>query len=224
MVDPKPRAFHRTLRPGISIGSVGCGGTGTLGLVVQTPRRELVMLSAWHVLVGSVCGGGGRPWVLQPGRADGANDPRLVVAKVLKHVRGSGLGEAAIAKIVRRPVSTRLVGESIHFAGTRAPILGERLELTGRASRTTAIVKKVGPMQTRFSKGPFQGVWLEPPAGSPSKLTGRGDSGAAWYSPADQMAVAMHLEGERPGEAPYAKAMELKPLIHHWNLRFVKRV
>src|SRR5262249_29490881 len=48
-----PRAQQPALSPGLSIGNLSNGQTGTLGALVQAPDGKQYLLSNWHVLAGS---------------------------------------------------------------------------------------------------------------------------------------------------------------------------
>jgi hypothetical protein len=132
-----PRNAQDILQPGISIGNVNTQTTGTLGLFVQDPNRQVFILSNWHVLCGgpeATVGDG----ISQPGPFNLGSNPARPVAQLERWVRLSEQYDAALAKVLpEMRWSHELFNTTFKITGVAAPALGEPALKSGAVSGIT---------------------------------------------------------------------------------------
>src|SRR5262249_45518276 len=133
------------LQPGLSVGNLENGETGTLGMVVTIPGQPgSYILSAWHVLAGSTSAKKGDR-ICQPGPAAVANHPARVVGRLSKWTDlGSGI-DAAIASLdPAYATSAQLFGKALRISGWEDPTRDMKLVKAGAYSGfTNAIIDGV---------------------------------------------------------------------------------
>jgi hypothetical protein len=130
-----PGARHDPLLGGISVGTLDRDHTGTLGgWAVDNLSGELLLLSNWHVLCGSLaCTVGER--IVQPGPADGGGSSDLV-ARLHRWALTSEV-DAAVARLTgARPLLQEVLGLG-PVSDVREPLLGLRVHKSGQTSGVT---------------------------------------------------------------------------------------
>jgi hypothetical protein len=203
--DGNARSAQSVLQPGISVGSVKLGTTGTLGAIVRdTTSQQLCVLSNWHVLCGGPEAAASDP-VSQPGPIDqGGNAPREV-AKLERWLRLSEQYDAAIARLdAGIETNGQLFGTSFRPTAVAAPELGARLIKSGAVSGVThGIVDGIAGSYrldyTGFGDGPqwMAGFRLIPDPQAPANaLSLEGDSGSLWVDETGERAIGLHFAGE----------------------------
>lgn len=208
---------------GVSIGSPRVTA-GTLGAkVFDTTTREPMILSNWHVMVGSPDTKAGDP-VWQPGRLDGGtqND---VIANVSRWVLGPF--DAAVAKVSgTRPVVAETVEEK-PIEDVMTPRLGM---FVWKSGRTTGYTEGFidGVMMTTSLNYRSMGVRrlssvvrvVPRPGSPPGEVSLGGDSGSIWVDAESGKAVGLHFAGE-VGDAPeFALANDIISVLDHLEVVF----
>ena len=234
-VDPRDRA--ELLRPGLSIGSVVGGHTGTLGAFVRDrDSGAQCLLSNWHVLAGNArCQPGDA--IVQPGPDDlGPNLPTKVAELLRVTDLAHGL-DAALARVTALHTDGTPLGLARPPRTVVAPRVGMRLVKSGRSTGVTrAMVDgEEGSFvldYSEFGDRPrwMDGVRLVPdramvsgpahvddsalvsgPAHVDDEVSLNGDSGALFVDPATDAAVALLFGGE-DGVGPQSEYALAHPL------------
>jgi hypothetical protein len=230
--DGGARTAQSVLQPGISIGSVKLGTTGTLGAIVRdTPTQQLCVLSNWHVLCGGPEATVGDQ-VSQPGPIDQGGTPARVVAQLERWLRLSEQYDAAIARLVADiETSGQLFGTQFRPASTGAPELGMRLLKSGAVSgvtnaRVDGIAGSYRLDYTGYEDGPewMVGFRLVPDPEAPATaLSLEGDSGSLWIDAMGERAIGLHFAGE-DDQGPlneYALAHPIEDVFDRLNVALV---
>ena len=196
------------LQGGISISNEWSFNSGTLGgLVRDLDTDDAMILSNWHVLVGSEYAPKGLR-IYQPGCAEGGWSPNTV-AQLERHAMGKGI-DAAVAKLTNaRPwINDQLdVGP---VTGFTAPMLDMRVTKSGRGSEvTTGVIDGIEgeyPIDyggfTRKIKHVYRIVSV-----TGEQVSTGGDSGSWWLEEKTKKAVALHFAGYDDPETALAMAM-----------------
>lgn len=215
-----PRAVCDPIQPGVSIGNLQRGSTGTLGALVRdTHTGRLGLLSNWHVLCASVTCAPGES-ICQPGPLQAGSNPARAVA-VLE--RWLTLDQGCDAALALLDPATREDAKIFELGVIPGPVEeavpGLRLAKMGAASgATTALVDGVdGTYAMDYSGFGDQQRWMDgihlvrEPGVGPDEISIGGDSGALWINPATNGAVALHFAGE-DGLGPLAEYAVAHPL------------
>ncbi|NKQ37005.1 MAG: hypothetical protein HF973_15505 [Chloroflexi bacterium] len=221
-IDGRNRRFD-PIPLGVSIGSPRVTA-GTLGAkVYDANTQEEMILSNWHVMVGSLQAQPGDP-VWQPGRLDGGR-----AADVIATISRSVLGpfDAAVCKVTGdRPIQNQtLEGRAIE--GATKPRLGMRVWKSGRTTGLTegfidGIMMTVPLNYNAAGVRQLQRVMriVPRPGAGPIEVSLGGDSGSIWVDEASGLAVGLHFAGE-VGDAPeHALANDIVAVTEHLNVLF----
>ncbi len=199
------------LQGGISVAGEWVGGSGTLGGIVEDRvTRQKMILSNWHVLVGSDYGVPGTQ-IFQPGWGDYYGSHGNTVALLDRHAFAQGI-DAAVATLTgpRRWVNDELgIGP---VTGCTAPDINMRVIKSGRTSQVTRGIidgfEGVYPIYYYGVLHSIQYVYRIVPQTENSEVSRPGDSGSWWLEEDTHKAAALHFAGENdPEEAALAIAM-----------------
>ena len=225
-IDGRNRRFD-PVPLGVSIGSPRVTA-GTLGAkVYDANTQEEMILSNWHVMVGSLQAKIGDP-VWQPGRIDGGQ-PTDVIATISRFVLGPF--DAAVCKVTGdRPIQNQTL-EGRVIEGAAKPRLGMRVWKSGRTTGLTegfidgimmTIPLNYGAAGTRQLQKVMRIV--PRPGAGPVEVSLGGDSGSIWVDEASGLAVGLHFAGET-GDAPeHALANDITAVTEHLNVLFPAQV
>ena len=208
---------------GVSIGSPRVTA-GTLGAkVFDANTREEMILSNWHVMVGSLSAQAGDA-VWQPGRMDGGNQ-NDVVANITRWVLGPY--DAAVAKVAEiRPVFAQTL-EDKPIEDTTTPRLGMRVWKSGRTTGYTegfidGLMMTTSLNYREAGRHELHAVMrvVPRPGSPPGEISLGGDSGSVWVDEDSGKAVGLHFAGEI-GDAPeYALANDINSVVAHLGVVF----
>lgn len=225
-----PEYFCDELQPGLSVGNIKRGTTGTLGpLVVDKVSGRTGFISCWHVLCGSVDAKPGEV-ISQPGLAHlGTNLSRnsAVLERFLSLNHGY---DAALALFPPTAAYTPAPwGGSVQIRGVEKPRQGMKVFKIGAITGGT-----IGSIETD-TPGPFEidyrrfGDELRKMKGyrisliegnEDNELSVEGDSGSLWINIDTGNAVALNFGGE-DGKGPtfeYAVAHSLPEILTRLNV------
>jgi hypothetical protein len=188
-----------SLAGGISVGN-GTGTAGTLGAIVwDLQRRQLSMLSNWHVLAFGVVADDP---IYQPGGPDGGTAGDVVGALTRHRIAGGEMDAALAALTPARPATTLIAGIGA-VTGICPPELGMEVIKSGR---TTGVTRGVidgisaSPLiaYEDGSRSFHDQIHIAPrPDGAPQgPLTDAGDSGCVWINEATGEAVGLHFASD----------------------------
>ena len=205
---PRGRVLN-PLHGGISISNAFTFGYATLGgKVIDRANGDEMILSNWHVLVGS--------WtvppdvaIYQPGQGHGGR-PENTVAHLSRHAMDEYI-DAAVAKLTG---TRQLLNDQLDLGpvtGVTAPMPEMRVVKSGCASKVTA--GRITGIEGRRIEY-YDGVWqvirnivhiAQLPEGG--ELSRQGDSGSWWLEAGTNRAVALHFAGSNFPEYALAVAM-----------------
>ncbi len=211
-VNPRGHLFN-PLRGGISISNSATYGYGTMGgKVIDRRTGKEMILSNWHVLVGSWYVGPGIP-IYQPGRMHGGTSDNTVA--YLTRDAMDLFMDAAVAELNHaRP----MINEQVDLGsvtGVTAPERdmlvtksGSRTEVTegvitgliGRMAMTYDGVRRVIRNVVHISQTPLN-----------EEVSAGGDSGSWWLEKGTRRAVGLHFAGSDVPE--YALAISMPELL-----------
>ncbi len=206
----KQRAqFHRELCGGISISNADSFGFGTLGGKVRDRRSgEEMLLSNWHVLVGSWFAKPGLP-ICQPALADGGSETKAVAAYT-RHAMDANL-DAAVAKLNGQRVLRNEQFEIGAVAGAAAAQLGMKVTKSGRRTGVTAgMITGIGGYTKQRYAGLtriIRDVVHIAPESAGREVSAPGDSGSWWLESSTRRAVGLHFAGSNTPEFGLALSM-----------------
>jgi endonuclease G len=197
------------LRGGISVSNEWFYNYGTLGGIVEDRRTGASMiLSAWHVLAGSVYAPHGLP-ICQPGYGDGGG-PRYRIATLERHAMDQGI-DAAVARLTGARAWDASQFDLGPVTGVAEPTLGMEVIKSGRGSDITrGVIDGIdGEFTTRY--GGFirkiKHVQRIVPLKWSEIVSSPGDSGAWWLQRHTNRVVALHFAGSNWPEVALAIAM-----------------
>lgn len=201
--------FHRELRGGISISNANSFGFGTLGGKVRDRQSgEEMLLSNWHVLVGSWLVKPGLP-ICQPAIVDGGSETNAVAAYT-RHAMDANL-DAAVAKLNGQRLLRNEQLEIGAVSGTAAAQLGTKVIKSGRRSGVTSGIitglegytKQLYAGMTRI----IRNVIHIAPEAPGQEISAPGDSGSWWLERSALRAVGLHFAGSNAPEFGLALSM-----------------
>jgi endonuclease G len=215
------KARYDPIPLGVSVGNPRVTA-GTLGAKVYDAASLLPMvLSNWHVFVGSPAAAAGEP-VWQPGALDGGNGTDTF-ATLSRFVLGPF--DAAVAQLSgSRDVLTEMVdGDMIDDVAT--PQLGMMVWKSGRTTeRTEGFIDGI-KMTTSVNYGAagvraIQEVIrvLPRPGAGNVEISMGGDSGSIWVDEASGKGVGLHFAGEEGNAPEQALAIDLQPVLDWLNV------
>lgn len=205
---PRSRIFD-PMQGGISISNALKFGYGTLGgKVVDRETGVEMILSNWHVLVGSWYA---RPGVAiyQPGRWHGGRSEHTV-ARLTRHAMEQYI-DAAVAELTG---TRRLITGQQDLGpvmGVSAPKLGMRVTKSGCGSGVTAgMITGIEGRRVEYYSGSQRVIRhtvhiAQTPEGG--QVSRKGDSGSWWLEEGTNRAVALHFAGSDLPEYGVAIAM-----------------
>lgn len=208
MSSPRGRIFN-PLQGGISISNALKYGYGTLGgKVVDRKTGAEMILSNWHVLVGSWSA-----WpdlaIYQPGRADGGYAEHTV-ARVTRHAMDQFI-DAAVAELTGdRPLLNNQLDIG-PVRGVGAPMIGQNVTKSGRCSGVTnGIITGIEGRQAMYYSGVRRVIRhivhiAQSPEGG--QISAAGDSGSWWLEETSHNAIGLHFAGSNVPEYGLAIAM-----------------
>lgn len=193
------------LQPGLSVGNLETGETGSIGLFASAAGQPgTYLLSNWHVLVGGGTGKKG-DGICQPGPGDVNNRPARIVAQLSKWTELATGIDAAIALVDPSfATSARLFDSTVSIVGWEEPAHGMKVIKAGAFSGFThAIVDGIeGAFEMNYTNFGDQKRWMDgirlrrDPDFPETEISLAGDSGAVWVNSATGRAVALHFGGE----------------------------
>lgn len=204
---PRAQVF-RPLCGGISISNEWFYNYGTLGgMVKDRDTGDEMLLSNWHVLVGSAYVRRGIR-IYQPGGGDGGRFQHTV-AHLERHAMNQGI-DAAVAKLT----DARWTNDQLNVgpvSGVTAPLLGMRVVKSGRGSGVTkGVIDGVeGEYPIEYGGFPrkIKHVYRIVPVPASGEVSRGGDSGSWWLEEDTKRAVALHFAGYNDPETALAIAM-----------------
>jgi hypothetical protein len=207
---PHPRSgVSNPMQAGISISNALKFGYGTLGgKVIDRETGAAMILSNWHVLVGSWYAQPGVA-IYQPGQWHGGHSEHTV-ARLTRHAMDQYI-DAAVAELTgSRPLTNHHLDLG-PVTGVRVPELGMRVTKSGCGSEVTAgIVTGIEGRIAQYYDGVQQVIRhtvhiAQTPEGG--EVSRKGDSGSWWLEEDTHKAVALHFVGSDFPEYAVAIAM-----------------
>jgi endonuclease G len=203
--------YHDPLRGGISVSSEWLYGYGTLGGIVQdNVTGEPMILSNWHVLVGSAYAPKGLS-IFQPGYGDGGSYVDTV-ATLERHAMGQGI-DAAVARLTgdRGWINDQLdIGP---VSGSRQPEVGMRVTKSGRMTKVThGFIDGIqGEYPIRYAgfTTSIRHVFRIVPLTNGNQVSSKGDSGSWWLEEDGHGSVGLHFAGFDEPETALAISMPM---------------
>lgn len=206
---------------GISISDAYRNIYATLGgLVNDRDTHKDMILSNWHVLVGSWGARVGQP-IIQPGMGDGGSDADTV-GKLSRHAMSSGL-DAAVAELSG---SRPLINNQLGLGPVKGVVLAEPGMEVVKSGRRTEItyglvtgIGGVAPMNYSGVDRTIHNVVTIVPRPGFTVISAAGDSGSFWLEEETMNAVGLHFAGS--DEPARALAMDMQPVLDALNVEIV---
>lgn len=225
-VDGRNRRFD-PIPLGVSIGSPRVTA-GTLGAkVFDAETQEEMILSNWHVMVGSLQAQPGDP-VWQPGRLDGGQIDDII-ATISRFVLGPF--DAAVSHLTGDRTVQEETVEGRRITGTTKPQLGMRVWKSGRTTGLTegfidGIMMTIPLNYNAAGVRQLQKVMriVPRPGAGPVEVSLGGDSGSIWVDEASGLAVGLHFAGETGNAPEHALANDIVAVAEHLNVVFPAQV
>lgn len=227
------RARTDPLCPGISVGSVKSGSTGTLGaIVLDRVSKAPGILSNWHVL-GGFKGAQRGDEICQPGLQHAVGQPPII-AKLERMTQLEHALDAAFALLkdadMSRFTKTALDLPTFPRAAVE-PALGMKVIKSSVTTDVTpgVIDGHVGSYQANYERYGLGIVWLDgfrvvpDPDDFREEISMSGDSGAVWVlKNAPDQAVGLHFAGEPRSEpnAEYALVHPMSSVLEKLDIEF----
>jgi len=193
------------LQPGVSVGNLETGETGSIGLFATIAAQSgTYLLSNWHVLAGGGMAHKGDR-ICQPGPGDVGHHPARVVAQLSKWTNLATGIDAAIALVDPSfGTSDRLFDSKVDITEWEDPTLDMKVVKAGAYSGFThGIVDGVeGTFEMNYTTFGDQKRWMDgirlrrDPDYPEAEISIAGDSGAVWVNAETGRAVALHFGGE----------------------------
>jgi hypothetical protein len=193
------------LQPGLSVGNLETGETGSLGMFTKIADQPgTYILSNWHVLAGGTSAQKGDR-ICQPGPGDAGNHPARVVAQLSKWTDLATGIDAAIAFVDPNfATSEQLFNSTVKIADWEDPTHNMKVVKAGAFSGFThAIVDGVeGAFEMNYTNFGDQKRWMDgirlrrDPDFPETEVSIAGDSGAVWVNAETGRAIALHFGGE----------------------------
>lgn len=213
-----PKSAIDPLMPGVSIGNLDQGTTGTLGaLVMDKLRGRPALLSNWHVFcAGGVAGNA----ICQPGPDHAGSLPARRVASLERWLNLSQGIDAALAVVdPGSRVDSRIFGLNQSVSRTSNPEKGMRLvKMSAVSEVTSAMIDGIdGSYRMNYSYFGDHVRWMDGfrlvriPGDGPEEISLAGDSGGLWVNPDTNRAVGLHFAGE-DGLGPLAEYAIAHPI------------
>jgi endonuclease G, mitochondrial len=197
------------LRPGVSVANLRILG-GTIGLIVDHPRKGRCILSCAHVLIDLL---GGERAVVQPAKEDldeqigdvdcfifGPNGDAAIAT--LNGNRGTRPAQYETGVVVRRARKPRL-REIVTKSGMATGVTCGRVEGAGRYRLQLEDNMLLGRLRALKDQG-LDSFRIVPAPGCDPPICRGGDSGSVWYASTDDAGVGLHVAGESGSEAALA--------------------
>ena len=218
-VDGREQRFD-TVPLGVSIGN-RYTTAGTLGAkVVDIDTRQEMILSNWHVMVGTADPDPDIP-IWQPGRLDNGRDSDTI-ATLTRYVLGPY--DAAVATLNgSRTVGTETV-EGTPLTDVAEPMLGMFVWKSGRTTgHTEGFIDGVQmSLSIQYNVGlrPLQNVFrvVPRPGAGDVEISQGGDSGAIWVDESSGKGVGLHFAGETGSGPEQALAHDLPKVLQYLNV------
>ena len=224
-----PHDVCAPLQPGVSVGNLETGETGSIGLFTTVAGQPgTYILGNWHVLAGgSNARKGDR--ICQPGPADVGNQPARVVAQLSKWTELATGIDAAIAFVDPSfDTSDRVFDSKVDITGWEDPATDMKIVKTGAYSGFThGIIDGIeGAFEMDYSNFGDQKRWMNgirvrrDPHYPETEISIAGDSGAVWVNAETGRAVALHFGGEDGlgPSAEYALAHPIRRVLELLNI------
>jgi hypothetical protein len=208
------RKHNDIMKGGISISNELSYGYGTLGgKVIDRQSGEQMILSNWHVLIGSWSAKPGLK-IYQPAQGDGGN-ARDTVAVVKRDAMKDGV-DAAVAKI---DGTRSIVNEQLEIGpvtGVVSPRLGMILTKSGRGSDITDGIVTGTEGQSAIYYGGFRRIIKNvvhiAQVNTGNKVSSPGDSGSWWLEKDSRRVIGLHFAGSDNPE--YALAISMPEVLN----------
>lgn len=217
-VNPRGRVFN-PLRGGISISNAFKNSYGTLGgrVVDRRTGRDMI-LSNWHVLVGSWYVPRGTP-IYQPGRLHGGTS-RNTIANYDRDAMNSYM-DAAVAYVNGNRPITNGQEELSQVTGTTEPLPDMVVTKSGSKTRITEglVTGFVGRMVMNYDGVPrvIRNVFHVAQISNDHEVSAGGDSGSWWLEKSTNRAVGLHFAGSNVPE--YALAISMPHVLDALDVR-----
>lgn len=209
-----PRAQPRDpLCGGLSVASEWLYGYGTLGGIVEDRlTRQKMILSNWHVLVGSDYAPANLR-VIQPGFGDGGSHLNTV-AYLVRHAFDSDIDAAVAALTGDRDWENNQLGIG-PVTGASQPIPGMQVTKSGRRTGVThGLIDGIEGQITLYYGGfphTISNVTRIVPTPEGGNVSSGGDSGSWWLDESTRAAVGLHFAGQ--DEPDYALAIAMPQVL-----------
>ncbi|MGH1509778.1 hypothetical protein [Ralstonia solanacearum] len=226
-----PRSQQQSLCPGISVGNLATGETGTLGALVHAFDGTPYILSNWHVLAGGADAKQGDQ-IIQPGPMHlGPNTPHLV-ATLDRSLSPYEQLDAALGRVAAGvPLNPQFFDLDFFAASVAEPSPGTHLVKSGAVSGVTeAMVDGIGGVyQLDYSNFGLPSLWMRgfrlvKDSGSTAvSISEPGDSGAVWVDPQSRAAVGLHFGGEDDASSlnDYALAHPIGDVLRRLSVNLI---
>jgi hypothetical protein len=215
-----PRGSVDPLQPGVSVGNLDRGASGTLGgFVTDRASQRFALLSNWHVFCGGHSAKVGDT-ICQPSPFHaGSQLARRVGALERWTDLAVGYDAALALADPAAAVDERIFELGNKVVGIEQPKLGMRLVKCGASSvATSAIIDGIGgAYPINYSGMGDEQRWMDgfrlvhEEGIGPDEISLRGDSGALWINPVTNKAVGLHFAGE-DGVGPLAEYALAHPI------------
>jgi hypothetical protein len=206
---------------GVSISNERDFNSGTLGgIVADVETGGRMILSNWHVLVGSAYAPQ-QMNIFQPGRLDGGS-PTNVIARLNRHAIDQGI-DAAVADLTdqRRGVNNQVDLGPVN--GVDEPVLGMSVTKSGRTTAiTTGMVTGVEGVKKIYYGGfplPIKYVAHIAQDAYGGQVSAGGDSGSWWLDASTKNAVGLHFAGSDDPE--YALMISMPQVLDALQVRII---
>lgn len=222
-VNSRSRLFT-PMRGGISISNALKYGYGTLGgKVVDRQTGAEMILSNWHVLVGSWYAWPGVA-IYQPGQGDGGHSGHTVA-----HLTRQAMDQFIDAAVAELTGVRSLVNDQLDIgpvAGVSAPLPGMRVTKSGRRTGvTTGIISGIEGRQIMSYNGiqrVIRHVVHIAQASEGGQVSDKGDSGSWWLEQETRYAIGLHFAGSNAPE--YGLAIAMPQVLDALNVDIVSGI
>ena len=209
-----PRALRaEPMRGGISVANRNIQGYGTLGgMVIDRETGDKMILSNWHVLVGSWWIRANSP-IYQPAPGDGGTDDDTV-ATLSGDAMATNL-DAAVAKLtgLRALINDQFGLSPVKGVGWAEP--GMAVKKSGRGSDIThgRVAGVEGTARLNYSGVDrlIRNVMTIEPRDAALQVSAPGDSGSFWIDEETMNVVGLHFAGS--GDPERALAIDMQPIL-----------
>lgn len=200
-----PRQAVDPMQPGVSIGNLDRGSSGTLGgFATDNATQARGVISNWHVFCANRYAKVGDT-ICQPSPFHAGSQIARKVASLDRWLDLAVGYDAALAMLdPATQIDDGIFKLGLKIVGTEKPKLGLRLVKCGATSEvTSAVIDGIdGAYPVDYSLLGDEKRWMDgfrlvrENGQGPDEVSLRGDSGALWVNPLTNKAVGLHFAGE----------------------------